>query len=659
MEEPPRERPRFDWVRWALVVVASVPFLTAAVRAIANDWFPIGDSAQLYLRATDVGTSHHPWLGSWSSASTSLDTHINNPGPLYSDLIAPFAHVFSPGVGNVLGVAALNVACLVGAAVAARRIGGWRFERWVLVAAAGLAWSMGSELLFDIFQAHALLFPFLLMLVLIVGVISRHAWSWPWLAVVASLVLQTHISYAYIAGVLGVTMVGVLIAETTPPRWPAVRTALASRTAMWTALAVALLWMQSLLEQLFGAGRGNLARLAANAAGTDVSVGAANATKLVAAIVALPPWWTRPGFADTIEPAGRVRTEDGVAVQIPGMPSGGLAVFALVIILGLLALCVRRAYRRGDRTLRALATLSIAGVIGSVLALSELTVGVVGLAPHHTRWVFVIALSAHLTLVWTAVEWLVPRLTPGHARTPHRDDTTVLTAALVVTFSLVNVPMYAQQHGPTDDAHTMPAMRRLFGSLEVLRGHEPVLYRTDNLRVYEPYSSAVQLEMRDRGIGFRVAEEHLVRHLGEGRRSDGDEPAVLAQYEAWQAVDDPPGCLLARASAFGPETDTATIDIAETIVGRVAAAGFDFGEVTSAAGARAIDRELASRAAGGDIDVLREITYDGRLRSWVDQGWASGPDDVVALLSNEGPAITDWLDSVVALTVTPADVCAG
>ena len=43
-----------------------LPFLTAAVRAIRADWFPIGDSALLYLRTADVGTRHHPLLGSWS-----------------------------------------------------------------------------------------------------------------------------------------------------------------------------------------------------------------------------------------------------------------------------------------------------------------------------------------------------------------------------------------------------------------------------------------------------------------------------------------------------------------------------------------------------------------------------------------------------------------
>jgi hypothetical protein len=651
------------WVRWLLIAAAIVPFVTAALRAIANDWFPIGDSALLYLRAADVGTNHHPWLGSWSSASISLDTNINNPGPIYADLIAPFAHVFSPGVGNVIGVTLVNVGCLVGAAVAARRIGGWRFERWVLVAAAGLAWAMGSELLFDIFQAHALLFPFLLMFVLVVGVLTGAAWPWPWLVAVTSVILQTHISYAYIAVVLLGTMLVVVVHEAEAPRWHAVRMAVVSPTAGWSVGVGVVLWAQPAIEQLFGEGQGNMARLVSNARGTDINVGIANATKIVAAIVSLPPWWTRPGFSDTVEPRPPVDVEGDLVVEIPGLPSGALALFALVATIALLLWCNHRARGRGDRALAALALLSIAGIAGGVVALSRLTVGPVGLAPHHTRWVFVIALFAHLTLVWAAVEWLVPQLT-SRLHGARGDDTTIVTALLVVMLSVSNLQMYAQQHGPTDDAHTMPAMRQLFPPLDTLRRHQPVLYRSDNLRLFEPYSSAVMLQLEARGIEFRVDDEILVRQLGTGRRADGSEMAALAQYEGWQVMSgDLPGCVLVRASRFEPIDDAAFETVAQAFADRIAAAigrgEMDAAGVLIAAGADDAERDLAERFNAGDPLAVREAVYEGRLSAWIDQGWAAGTADLIGELAAEGPAITEWLDSVVALAVTPADVCDG
>ena len=81
---------------WAMAVL---PIVVAAVRAIAQHWRPIGDNALLYIRVVDVGTKHHPWLGSWTSASLSVGENMNNPGPIYQDLAAPFAKVFSPGPG--------------------------------------------------------------------------------------------------------------------------------------------------------------------------------------------------------------------------------------------------------------------------------------------------------------------------------------------------------------------------------------------------------------------------------------------------------------------------------------------------------------------------------------------------------------------------------
>ena len=62
---------------------------------------------------------------------------------------------------------------VVGIAGAARSIGGWAMQRWMLLACAALTWIMGSELLIDIWQAHALLLPFLAYLVLMVGLAER------------------------------------------------------------------------------------------------------------------------------------------------------------------------------------------------------------------------------------------------------------------------------------------------------------------------------------------------------------------------------------------------------------------------------------------------------------------------------------------------------
>ena len=565
---------RSAWARWArpnrtptkravAYAVTIVPFVVAAVRALANGWFPIGDAAQLYIRATDVLTGNHPWIGSGSSASAALGFQVNNAGPLYYDLIAPFARTLPPGWGAVLGVTTVNVASIVLAGVAARRIGGSVFEAWVLAAAAVLAWTMGSELLFDMFQAHALLFPFLAACVLLTGAACGSRWVWPWLALVLSVIAQTHVSYAYILPLLVVAAAALGFAGLPAPR------RVAWRTAAPTAAVLAAAWIQPVYEQLFGPGEGNLSRLARAAGGTEITLGGANAARLTAAFVALPPWAGRQGFADTIAPSGITTGPDGQeVVTLAGMPSLGTAVAALALTIALLGIAVWWAHRRTLPPLRALAALALVGVVGAVLAFSRLTVTVLGFAPHHTRWVIVVALLTYVALGWA----LVDAATVWWARRQARERCTVALLAVagcaLVVFTLLNLGQYAQPHGPTADAAAQPGLRSLFDQLDAHEFADPVFFDLTNERVYAPHTSAIQLHLRDRGIEFRVDSEFLVRHLGEGRRGDGSEPTTLRQYHdaAAQAPADA-GCVVLRVPPTGSAPGWPSMWLAATLSG--------------------------------------------------------------------------------------------
>lgn len=535
-------------------VAAVVPFVVAATRAIATGWFPIGDAAQLYIRATDVLTGHHPWLGSASSASASLGFQVNNAGPLYFDLVAPFARTLPPGPGAVLGVTTVNVACFVLAGLAAHRIGGAVYERWVLAAGAALAWTMGSELLFDMFQAHALLFPFLATCVLLTGLADRQWWVLPWLAFTVTLVVQTHVSYGYIVPILVVFAAarGWLrhagLGAATPSPGGA-GTAVPVRA---TAVVLALTWFQPVWEQLFGEGQGNLIRLARAAGGTDVTLGFTNAVTLTGAFIALPPWAGRQGFRDTIEPSGIERTASGdEIVVLAGMPPGWLSALALVATLAALAAAWGWARHRGLAVLGTVAELAAVGVVGGVVAFSRLTVTVLGFAPHHSRWVIVIALLVYVALAWAAVDAVAVRFGAPSSRA-----LAVVTAVLVAGFGVANLPRFGQPHGPTADATAQPALEAAFDALDaaieagVLTG--PVFFDLTNERIYAPHTSALQLHLRHRGVEFRVDSEFLVRHLGEGRRADGSEPDTVRQYHDLEAEHPPVGeCVLAQIPPTG------------------------------------------------------------------------------------------------------------
>lgn len=646
MTNPARLRP-------LLYFALALPFVTAAIRAIRDDWFPIGDSALLYLRAADVGTQHHPLLGSWSSASLSLGRNINNPGPLYDLLLAPFAHLFPTGVGNVVGVSAINVGFAVLAGFAARRIGGAGYETWTVVTATALAWMLGSEVLFDKFQAHALLFPFYAALVLLTGAMTGHRWTWPWLVFTWSLILQTHISYAYIGVVLIVAALAVAVASIPTPRRAWCRAQLASQAVRWSAVVFALIWVQPVIEQFTSEGEGNLTRLARSAGGTDVAVGVGNAFRMVSAVFALPPWWTRWGFQETIQPAGTIDTAAGPQVDIPWLPGWFVASIAFAVLLAALVLALYWSWRAGERLLVAVDVLALTGLVGSVVALSRLTIGPVGLAAHHTRWLFVLALWAHAALVATGVRWWLSRAErPELARRIQYAG-----LALAFVFAIASMPKYTQEHGPLADTQTMPALRRVFEQLDPLATTDPLLYRTDNLRVYEPYSSAIMAQLVDRGIEFRVDQEVMVRQLGPNRRADGTEAAVVTQYQGWDAYSyDGSDCVLARVSDVGP---SAEVDLAAQAAAiENGAAALDVSAVLGGAGMTERDEELAEAITSGDRDAVHRAIVEGWYAYWIDNGLVAGDDATMQELLAARPEMMRWVGSTFLLTASPASVCA-
>lgn len=637
--------------RWLLYAVTALPFVTAAARAVRQDWFPIGDSALLYLRTADVGTEHHPLLGSWSSASLSLGRNINNPGPLYDDLMAPFAHLFPTGVGNAIGVSALNLGFVVLAALAARRIGGTRYEAWTLLTAGALAWTLGSEVLFDIFQAHALLFPFLAALVLLTGAMTGHRWTWPWLVFVWSVILQTHISYAYIGAVVVATALVMAVPAIPVPRGAWLGDQLRSRAVRWSAVVFVLAWIQPVVEQFTSEGEGNLSRLVKSAGGTDISVGFGNAFRMVSAVFALPPWWTRWGFADTIQPAGTVGTPDGLRVDIPWLPGWGVAVLGFVVLLALQVLALRWSWRSGRRVLLAVNVLALGGLLGSVVALGRLTIGPVGLAAHHTRWLFVLALWSHAALLATGLRWLL-------LRRPELSRVVAVSAvAIAVVLAVANVPAYTQEHGPLADTDTMPALRRVFDRLGPLETVDPVLYRTDNLRVYEPYSSAIMAQLVERGVEFRVDQEVMVRQLGPSRRADGDEHAVVTQYQGWEGYSYAgPDCVLARVSQVGADGEAELAAAAAALEDRAAA--LDVSAVPGDPDMTDRDAALATAILDGDRDAVHRAIVEGWYGWWIDHGLVRGDDATMQELLAVRPEMMRWVGTTFVLTVSATSVCA-
>ena len=485
--------------------IAVLPIIVAVVRALANHYVPIGDDGLILARSRDVFTVNHPWLGTWSSSSLSLGVALNNPGPLLFDLMALPTKLLGAGPGLAIGVGLLNAACLVGAAAAARRVAGRRAFLLTLLVGAVIAWSMGSELIFDVWQPHALVLVYLLLAVLAWAMAEGHVWTIPGSVAIVTLLVQTHLSYVYLAPIT--LLAGVVIHVASTREWRRLL-----RPIAWSVPVALVLWAQPLWQQVHGPGASNLDRLVDAASGkygsTD-TIGAGLATRLVGAVIALPPWILRPSFADTI-PAVRITNAAGARIPVPGLPGVLVAALGILTVLALLSVVVSVSRGPERRPTRSAGVLSIVLVVSALGALTVMPVGAIGLAAHQMRWLWPIGAMVLLALLMAITD----RVVGARALVP------TLLAALVLV-SVLNLPTYVVPAGQTADRDATPSVRRMVDEVGRLRGRGVLLFDPSTLRFAEPYSGPLLAALADAGIPFVTNDEGFVHQLGEGRRAIG------------------------------------------------------------------------------------------------------------------------------------------
>ena len=526
------------WLVPSVASVAATPVLFAAVRAAAGGWLAIGDNANFLIRSRDVLTDHHPMLGTWTSASHAIGTNVDNPGPLYFDLLALPAKL-GGDAGLAVGVALLNVTCIGLIAWFATRNAGPVGGVTAMAMAAGLAWTMGSELLYDPWQPHGLLFSVLLYLVLVWSMLNGDDVAAMVAVVVASVVVQTHLSYGVIVPVLGAIGAAGLVR-----RWrrePASRRRL-HRVAMASAVLLLLCWAQPLFEQVAGDGPGNLGKIVTNAGGSDATVGAALGTRLAADVLVSPPFWARPSFADAFRAPGHGPAVSRGRPQVLGLPSlavaavglGGLAAgFAVVVFL-----------RRSDPAGRA-AVLAPVLVALAVATTAILPVTGFGVAKHQMRFLWPAAVFATWTLLLTLAAFAPrPRWMIGPA------------AAATIALALAAIPQWNPMVGPAADAEAIPVvddLRHDLRAADLSNVDQPVLFDLSEQRFAEPYTAPIMAVLQELGVEFRVTDEGVVGQLGPARRATGHEQLRMIVREGDAAREPGPGARIAFATALSTD----------------------------------------------------------------------------------------------------------
>ena len=528
---------RLNGLAFASVLAAISPIVVAATRAIRWGWIPIGDNAYFTIRARDVFSTHPPLLGTWTSASISVGKDINNPGPLLFDLLAIPVRL-NEQWGVAFGSALLNVLAVVGIALVARRIGGAPMVIASMTLAAAMEWAMGSELLYEPWQPHSLILPFLCLLVLAWGILQGDLILVPFAAFVASLVMQTHVGYLYLVAAVVLWAIGGLVLLERRSVRALDADALAARRRQWkrvtvaTAVVMALCWVQPVIEQLTSSGEGNLSRLATSAGHAQQTVGASLGIRVTASVFSLPPFWARPSFSELLRPPNGQQVLPGVG-NIGGLSSFPVALTSLVALALILGVALWWTRRRGDRLSGTALALSLVLIAVATLTTISMPVGILGVAPHQVRWMWIIGIFTTFALgLSIARAQRGPGLRPAGV---------IVFAILAFGLALATLPEYAPDGSGNADRDVVASVRDLNRQMGAVEGRGTILFDPSGLPIFEPYTTALQAELQRRGVDYVVDLPGLVRQLGEEHTNRGQANVRLFLRAGEEALAEQPG----------------------------------------------------------------------------------------------------------------------
>lgn len=533
---------RFGWQ--LLAAATSMVIAFSAIRGVARGYEPVSDNSLIELRGGDVFTGDHPLLGTLSSASISTGIDVNHLGPLLFDVVAIPLRLFGRSAGIAFAIALLNIAVVWLVGFVTNRVGGTTAAIGAQTITALMVWTMGSELLYDPWQPNVLFLPFWLLLCCVWAVVAGRVSLLPLTVGVASFVMQTHLSYLFIAPIMVAFAVVSLLWERRSSGAGAFDDL--RRPALLSTVVFVVLWSQILIEQVFGSGRGNLTRLflAGTGGGEDtgfesVRTGVPLAVRMMSAVVALPPWWGRPGYDDSIPGSRWVDGPDGLVLNTPGLRSFGVSLVGLVVVVAIVAAAWRQMRRLENlEVVAAFRTLTMAAVVAFV-TLVITPIDILGTSPHKVRWIWVIG-------IFLSYAVLLALLGAASKRWCRRGVNGL--AGLSVVALALTLPTHVSQSGPLIFRDATASITEVRGQLddyfERSGAPQSVLFDPHGIGFGEPYTQPIMTQLIHDGVDVAVDDPSLARQLGRNRVATPDEigtlPLVYVRAGA-EAVETPDG----------------------------------------------------------------------------------------------------------------------
>jgi hypothetical protein len=270
-------------------LAACTPVIAATVRALRAHWVPVADRGIIATRAHDVLSSHTPLVGQYTLAGEVTGHVTHSPGPMLFWLLAHYGST----VGMTLTMGALNTLSILGCVALARRRGGRALMLMTALAIALMCQSLAAETFHDVWNPSAALFPFTLLIFLCWSLACGSYQLLPVTLLVASFVVQAHLTYLPpTIGLLAVGLGGLAAGRITQRRRGAPRTR-RRRVLAWAAtslLVAGACWSATLVGQ-FSERPGNLTLLAESASKPKATLGATVGWHAVVRAVGIPPWW--------------------------------------------------------------------------------------------------------------------------------------------------------------------------------------------------------------------------------------------------------------------------------------------------------------------------------------------------------------------------------
>ena len=530
------------WIAVLCTAVLCTVVVAMGAIASARGWIPTGDDAFLSLRTRHVLSSNPILLNNASSAGPSAGSQYNHPGAFPLTLLTPITMIGGPG-SLALATALLNAAWIALVSLMVRRIAGPVAQLGSLLVAAALVWSMGATLLVDPWNPNFGIWPVATLVVAAWGVRRGSYRMLPIAVLAASVAFQTHLSLTVLAAATaGWALLAVIV-----DRWRA-RSDVAARRPIDRALAVAVVVgivanAQMLADQFFGSG--NLGKILEGTGFKEATVSVRQIAAVVASKLAIPPMWFRGSWSRP--------------VLLADVPSAGVTVVGLVVVVGLTVAAVLVARGRVPQVASLFGVLAVAA--GSATIVATKFPLRVGIPLPYFRWVWPLA------AIWTAAvlaalisHVLLSERTPqGYSSLNKTGGAGVLVVAVaLLAFIPANEDVSPNPEWAQDISRDFSTE-----AIAATRGQGPVLIEQSIQEAALWVIPALMDQLDAAGVEVRATDAVLVQQTDDAYRSTGGERQRLVVRGGLQIDDAPEGArLLARSDAL---TAVERIELADLI----------------------------------------------------------------------------------------------